>query len=70
MIELSFLAIGDQRQRLPGDNVPAAAGNNTYGDHIELWIKMIEARKLARIRSRVVGGYLRDLGHEPSNKEY
>jgi hypothetical protein len=31
---------------------------------------MIEARKLARIRTRVVGGYLRDLGYEPSNKEY
>jgi hypothetical protein len=31
---------------------------------------MIDARKLARIRRRVAGGYLHGLGYEPSNKEY
>src|SRR5262245_46289717 len=31
---------------------------------------MIDARQPARIRRRVVGGYLRELGYELSNKEY
>jgi hypothetical protein len=31
---------------------------------------MIDSRKLARIRSRVVGGYLSKLGYAASGKEY
>src|SRR5215470_1008709 len=31
---------------------------------------MIDSRKLARIRSRVVGGYLSKLGYSTSGKEY
>lgn len=31
---------------------------------------MIDSRKLARIRRRVVGGYLHGLGYEPSTREY
>ena len=31
---------------------------------------MIDSRKLARIRNRVVGGYLSKLGYSTSGKEY